>query len=106
LPVLTPAATHYCYFLHTDSRTHGAGLISVPTHGDKAAAVRHHRSLLPVVCEWLPNEGVHKPPSRLAIRQALESYLLRIRPLLTLHLTRDFYDPVVLDRSTDSDDRH
>jgi hypothetical protein len=60
------------------------------TDGDKAAGVDRYRSLLLVVCESPPNEGVHKPPSRLAIRQAVESYLLRILPVLTLNMIRNF----------------
>src|SRR5882672_10619664 len=83
-------------FLQTDSRTHGAGLISGPTHGDKAAGVGHPRLPPPAASGRPPSEGVHKSPSRLAFRQAVESYLLRIRPLLTLNLTLVFYDPVVL----------
>jgi hypothetical protein len=67
-----PSAGHYCYFLQTDNRKHGDCLISGPTHGDKAAAVGHHRLPPPVVCGRPPSEGVHKSPSRLALRHAVE----------------------------------
>src|SRR5712672_318341 len=74
-----PSAGHYCYFRQTDNRTHEACLISGPTHGDKAAGVGHHRLPPPPVSERPPSEGAHKSPSRLAFRQAVASYLLRIR---------------------------
>ena len=48
--------------------------------------IGQHRSPPRAVCERPQGGGVHKSPSRLAFQQAVESYLLRIRPLMTLKI--------------------
>jgi hypothetical protein len=50
----------------------------------------------PAACAQPQDGGVHKSRWGLALRQAVGSLLLRIRPLQTVKIRRSCYDPVVL----------